>query len=368
VRLAPRGLARPAAGWAALGVALTLFFASRSVLILEMRGLRPSWGLEIAQSALQWSTFALVALPLVAAARRLTGRRAAARGAALAGLVAVASLLHAQLQGAGFDLLRSAAGPAAAAHPIESSGDLPRVASSLVLFAFLLVGDWGWRRYRELERQRREVARLAEELARERVAGLRHELQPHLLFAALREARDRLPDDPDGAESLILRFAALLRWVLDARQERFVALREEVGLVARYLEVERVRFGDRLDGRIETEPAAAPLELPAMLLQPLVELLVHAAGVRGLAPGVVSLAARAQAPGLAVEIARRGPLPADAPFDLAPQLAPFHGRLAQAYRDDARATLEHDDRDGCTRLVLRLPPSPAQAASRRSRL
>lgn len=354
--------ARRVAFAAAAALAVVAFFASRNFLIAEMRGLRPSWSAELLRSGISWTLFALLAAPLVAICRRVAAPWSRPRAAlGIAALVLVASLLHALLQGAAAGAIGGALAPAPSGSARPVLAMLPRAYTSMVLFGFLLIAEWGWRRYRALEQQRRDVARLAEEVARERVAGLRHQLQPRLMFEALRDARHRLPADPAAAERLISRLAALLRWVLDARQERVVELREEVELVSRYLDVERVRFGSRLAVRLDVAPETAAFELPAMLLQPLVETLVHAAGAHGVAPGVVTLASRAHAAGLEVEIGRHGPPAPRAGDDaLDRQLALLTERLAQAYGGAATATVDYRATDGA-RLRLRLPPLPVAA-------
>jgi hypothetical protein len=347
------------AAFAAMAVAAVVaYFASRNVLIAEMRGLRPSWSAELLRSGVAWALFGLLGAPLVALARRVAAPWSRPRAmVTIAALVLGASLLHALLQG----LLGGAPVPAPGGTPRQVLAMLPRAYTSMVLFAFLLIAEWGWRRYRALEQQRREVARLADEVARERVAGLRHQLQPRLMFEALRDARRRLPADPAAAERLLSRLAALLRWVLDARQERVVELREEIELVTRYLDVERVRFGSRLAVRLDVAPEVATFELPAMLLQPLVETLVHDSASRGAAPGIVTFAARARPPGLEVELGRHGdtaPSADDEAIDR--QLALLAERLAQAYGGAATATLDYRGLDG-VRLRLRLPALPLPA-------
>src|SRR5204863_488092 len=97
-----------------------------------------------------------------------------------------------------------------------------------------------------------------------------------------------------------------------------VALRDELGLAERYLDLERARFGDTLSFSVEAEPDTAAAQVPSLLLQPLVEnALKHGRGADGRAH--VRIRAQRQGPDLRIEVRDRGSGPAEdyllEPFD-----------------------------------------------------
>ena len=134
------------------------------------------------------------------------------------------------------------------------------------------------RRYRD-----REIAtmRLQAELAAARLDALQRQLQPHFLFNSLHSiASLARAGDTAGVVRLIAGFSDILRHLLTTG-ERHLALRDEMQLVERYLEIQRVRFADRLDVAIDLATDAAGARVPLLVVQPLVEnALRHGLGPR----------------------------------------------------------------------------------------
>ena len=135
------------------------------------------------------------------------------------------------------------------------------------------------------------AARLEAELAGARLDALRTQLQPHFLFNSLHSiASLARAGDTAGVVRLIAGFSELLRSLLE-QGERHLPLADELQLVERYLEIQRVRFADRLHATIEMDPAVARARVPLLVVQPLVEnALRHGLGPR-VAPGTLSVRA-----------------------------------------------------------------------------
>lgn len=144
------------------------------------------------------------------------------------------------------------------------------------------------RRYRE-----RELAtiRLEAELSAARLDALRGQLQPHFLFNSLHSiASLARAGDTAGVVRLIAGFSDILRHLL-TNGERRLALRDEMQLVERYLDIQRVRFADRLNVSIDIDPEVVNACVPLLIVQPLVEnALRHGLGPR-VEPGTVSIRA-----------------------------------------------------------------------------
>jgi signal transduction histidine kinase len=135
------------------------------------------------------------------------------------------------------------------------------------------------------------AARLEVELAGARLDALRTQLQPHFLFNSLHSiASLARAGDTAGVVRLIAGFSELLRSLLE-QGERHLPLADELQLVERYLDIQRVRFADRLQTTIELDPVVARARVPLLVVQPLVEnALRHGLGPR-VAPGTLSVRA-----------------------------------------------------------------------------
>ena len=135
------------------------------------------------------------------------------------------------------------------------------------------------RRYRDRDLR---ASQLETQLERARVEMLQTQLQPHFLFNALNAIamlvrRDRKQEAVD----VIVGFSELLRYVLDESGTIDVSLGEELRFVRRYLEIERVRLGDRLSVSIDVPPGLERAVVPNLILQPIVEnALKHSITVR----------------------------------------------------------------------------------------
>jgi hypothetical protein len=155
---------------------------------------------------------------------------------------------------------------------------------------------------REVEEVRLVEARLREEAARAQLAALQARINPHFFFNTLNTISALLPDDPQGAEEMVLRLAELFRYTFRVADADPVPLAEELDFIRGYLEIERARYGDRLRVTWEVEPLAREARIPGLLLQPLVENAV----AHGIAPlargGTVTIRAGCAAERLSVEV------------------------------------------------------------------
>ena len=114
-------------------------------------------------------------------------------------------------------------------------------------------------------------ARLREsQLAEARLRALTAQLQPHFLFNALNTVVSLLHEDPAAAERVVVRLSALMRRTTDSTGE-LVPLREELELLAAYLEIEQARFEDRLLVEWTVGAGVSEALVPHLILQPIVE-------------------------------------------------------------------------------------------------
>jgi two-component sensor histidine kinase len=125
-----------------------------------------------------------------------------------------------------------------------------------------------YRRFREREHR---ALFLESNLAHARLQALRAQLQPHFLFNSLNAIAALLRRDARLAEATLLSLSELLRLALSQSERQEVSLREEMTFVQHYLEIQQVRFGDKLRIEQAIDPAALDCLVPALLLQPVIE-------------------------------------------------------------------------------------------------
>ena len=223
----------------------------------------------------------------------------------------------------------------------------------LSLYGAVLIAAWGMAEARERERRTLRASQLEAQLQAARHEALRAKLQPHFLYNTLNGIAALVADvQPSRAVAAIEQLSELLHASLrdDAREE--IPVREEVALAERYLALQRMRFGERLQFDLDVSPDVADCLVPVLLLQPLVENAV----VHGLDAGVerlrVAIVARAVPEGVELRVdddgaslAAEGARPAGAaPPGSGVGLAATRARLATAYGD--RASLRLLPREG----------------------
>jgi hypothetical protein len=213
---------------------------------------------------------------------------------------------------------------------------------------------------RTKERDEAEARRLAAEA---QLASLEARVDPHFLFNTLNSIAALVREKPAEAERVIERLASLMRSSLD-RRASVVPLEEELALVRSYLDIERVRFGDRLRFSIDTESGGERGMVPRLSLQTLVENSVKYAVSPNREGATIRVNAAAAGGRLLVAVEDDGPGFDTAHFPDGHGLQLLKSRLAMTFGD--RAALLADSRPGRTVITLDVPfetvmPQPASA-------
>jgi LytS/YehU family sensor histidine kinase len=100
---------------------------------------------------------------------------------------------------------------------------------------------------------------------------LRQQMQPHFLFNSLNSINALIGTRPEEARKMVQQLSDFLRGTLKKEETQWVTLQEELQYLQLYLEIEKVRFGNRLATVIENDEITKQMKLPALLLQPIVE-------------------------------------------------------------------------------------------------
>ncbi len=168
------------------------------------------------------------------------------------------------------------------------------------------------RRYRETAlvsaRLAATAAQMESSVIAARLHALRMELNPHFLFNSLNSVTGLIRrDEKDAAIGMIARLADLLRATLDRGGAPTMTLGEELELLGLYVDIERVRFGGRLNFEVDVPAELRRAQVPTLALQPLVENAVRHGIATRAAGGTVFVNARRENGSLTVDIRDTGP-------------------------------------------------------------
>jgi LytS/YehU family sensor histidine kinase len=189
------------------------------------------------------------------------------------------------------------------------------------------------------------------ETAQARLSSLESRLRPHFLFNTLNSIMALIPDDPSAAERLTERLATLLRYSLDATNQSTVRLEQELKVAIDYLDIEKTRFGDRLQYTIDVPDTLMKLQVPPFSLQTLVENSVKYGG------GEIRVSARNGNGRLVLRVWDSGD-----GFPEKPELPEGHGLRNLKERLDALwgsgASVEFPREEGGTTVQISMPAAP----------
>lgn len=212
----------------------------------------------------------------------------------------------------------------------------------------------------------RQALDLKASLSEARLAALRHQLSPHFLFNALNTVSMLIRQDrSEDALSMIAEFGGLMRELLRETPDHEVSLDQELEFVRRYLEVERIRFADRLDIQVAGDPAIGTARVPSLILQPLVENAVRHGVARRASAGRIEVSAISAGSTIELRVKDNGPGLVDRPNQPGEHgvgITNVRARLAQLYGGQSELTLENLPGGGVAatvRLPLRRTPAKA---------
>jgi sensor histidine kinase YesM len=246
----------------------------------------------------------------------------------------------------------------------------------LLYLPLTLLGGWSALYYAinfflTVEQQADRLERLEAQATAAQLAMLRYQLNPHFLFNTLNSISTLvLLKQTEPANAMLTRLSGFLRHTLIAEPGSQVSLAQEIETLQLYLDIERMRFEERLRTEFEIEDAALTAQLPAMLLQPLVENAIKYAVSPQEEGACIALSARVIGDRLRLTVADTGPGVDDAqnlgmhePGDPPPApvpgrpvstgvgLANIRNRLAQAYGEGHLFETRSEPGGGFTVLI-----------------
>ena len=276
--------------WTLVGLA----FASQFYLSSTLLGRSISWGQAISYSLGDWYVYALLSVPVLLLARRFPpegGNPWRTAGIHL-GAALVFSLVYV--------VLRSLVGQLHGLiidEPVTFSEEFHPLLVRTFPFNLLIYGviisvshaiDY----YRKYHERTVHTLELEKHLADARLQALLRQLKPHFLFNTLNGIASLMHSDVHAADRMLVRLADLLRLTMSHPGQPLTRLQDELTFIEKYLEIERIRFRDRLTVAIDVDPAALEAQVPSLILQPLVENAIRHGIEPHARPGRIELTAR----------------------------------------------------------------------------
>ena len=228
----------------------------------------------------------------------------------------------------------------------------------MLVYWLILVLTHAFNYYQGFRKGELKASQLHTQLVQSQLEALKMQVQPHFLFNTLHSISALLSKDTDGARKMITRLGDFLRLTLENSGSMEVTLQQEIEFLNGYLEIERIRFQDRLTTDIHVDPEVLDVRVPNLILQPIVEnAMRHAIGnsTSGrveitVVPrnGVVRIEVKDNGPGIQVD--RTLELPRGRGLGLANTRA----RLEGLYGDAASFELTNDPSGGLV-VALEIP-------------
>ncbi|HYL64308.1 MAG TPA: histidine kinase [Candidatus Methylomirabilis sp.] len=326
---------------------VALFFASQTYLNYRSSGGRAPVGIILKMNLLEWYLWGLLAPAIVWLAQRAPLERA---HWVRSGWIHLAASV-------GFALAEWWLNNFLRHHLLGFSQNLRLVYVFHQNFATYWIvaaathGYFYYKRYREGEVR---TAQLSAQLAQAQLQALRMQLHPHFLFNTLNAISTLLHKDADVADRMIARLSDLLRLTLENVGVQEVRLAKELEFLERYLEIERMRFADRLEVRMEIAPETLDARTPYLILQPLVENAIR----HGISPrasgGSIEVTAKREDGNLILAVKDDGPgMPAKNTKE-GVGISSTRTRLDRLYGQRHGFSLQNGERGGLT-VTLSLP-------------
>jgi two-component system LytT family sensor kinase len=192
-------------------------------------------------------------------------------------------------------------------------------------------------------------------LADSKLSALKMQIHPHFLFNTLNSISTLMHEDLRAADEMVARLGDFLRLTLENSGEQVVTLAQEMNFINCYLEIESVRFADRLKLERDVEPNTLQARVPNLILQPLIENAIKHGISRQIRPGKICIRARRSGEMLLLQVEDNGPGPQKQSTDSTGiGLANTRARLFNLYGENQQIEISNADPQGLI-VTLKIP-------------
>ncbi len=228
----------------------------------------------------------------------------------------------------------------------------------LLTYWVMVLSSHAFNYYKSFRKGELNAEQLRTQLAQSQLEALKMQLHPHFLFNTLHSISALLNKDVDAARTMISRLGDFLRLTLENSGTQEVPLHQELEFLNGYLEIERIRFQDRLTTSVKVDPSVLDVRVPNLILQPIVENAMRHAIATNSKIGRIEIVAGPQNGMLRIEVKDNGPgLTIVAPPGNLKQgvgLANTRARLERLYGSNHRFELANEATGGFV-VTLEIP-------------
>jgi signal transduction histidine kinase len=341
--------------WTLVGLA----FASQFYLSSAQIGRTVTWAQAVTYSLGDWYVWAVLSVPILLLARRYPPD--AARPWRIAAIHLVAALVASFV----YVLLRSAVGQLQSlliGEPVTFAEVfrpllIKTFPFNLLIYGVIITVSHALDYYRKYHERTVHALELEKHLAEARLQALLRQLKPHFLFNTLNGIASLMHRDVDAADRMLVRLSELLRATMNRSGQPLTTVREEIAFIQKYLDIERIRFSDRLSFTVEVDPRAFDAEVPSLIIQPLVENAIRHGIEPNARTGLIEVVVRRLDTGLELIVRDNGVgLPPGGFSREGIGLGNTRARLRELYGDQHRFELaNHPDGGLVVRLTLPAP-------------
>lgn len=146
-----------------------------------------------------------------------------------------------------------------------------RIGTGVFIYGMIVLTYYLFVSLYNLSEKNAKEARLETLVKETELKMLRSQINPHFLFNSLNSVSSLTITDPEKAREMVIKLSEFMRYALSKKDEQPVSLRSELENLRLYLDIEKVRFGDRLSTEENIEAGCLEIKMPVMLLQPLYE-------------------------------------------------------------------------------------------------
>lgn len=226
------------------------------------------------------------------------------------------------------------------------------------VYFVILLGSAAMKQAQARQQEEIEAGRLARQLSDARLALLQRQLHPHFLFNALQAISTLLHRDPGTADKLLVRLSSLLRAMLDEASSQTLSLRTELDLTRKYVEIEQVRFGDRLRVEWSVDDSLLDIQVPSLIVLPLVDNAIRHGLSAKVGPGRLKIGATSDGSSLLLTVEDDG-LGATVPLGPGLGIGNTRERLTTIYGEQATLSIDTSPHGGFC-ATIRIPLSEAR--------
>jgi len=219
-------------------------------------------------------------------------------------------------------------------------------------YCFFLAAIYSIDYYKSFNENKIRATQLEAKLAQAELNALKMQLQPHFLFNTLNAISVLVHKDPESADEMITRLSDLLRLTLDKFGQKKVTLKEEIDFINSYLDIQKIRYKDRLNVEMNISPSTIDLEVPALILQPVVENSIKHAVEPSSGQTVISISTFIDKNYLNIEIKDNGPGMNDNTNE-GVGIKNIKARLEQMYGENKFFSLT--DSEGGVKTIMKIP-------------